>query len=330
MRRMFTTSIRRTAGLAVLTLLAGAAALSAQARQAAPTTPAVQTAELTKRGLTAADFPRITPLARDVYAYEAVHVQGAITTNSLIVVTTDGVVIVDGQGTPAQVERLVADVKRLTDKPIRYVVIGSHHGDHVGGLGAFPAGITFISSPVSQAALQRAATTPGRDGAPPPKMPVPTETVADRRVLTVGGTEIQILNLGRSHTGGDLVAWLPVQKVLFMSETYLHRMFPSLATGYPSEWIAAITKAEAMNADVYVPGHGFVDDPKTLRAELTQFRLALEKVRSEGQRLRAAGVAADEAPAKADFGAFADWSIHEQMAPPAIRRVYAELDGTLK
>ncbi len=322
-------SLTARAAMAVLVLgsLAGGVLLSAQGRASAP---AVQTAELTKRGLTAADFPRLIPLARDVYAYEAVHVQGAISTNSLIVVTSDGAVIVDGQGTPAQVERLVADVKRLTDKPIRYLVIGSHHSDHVGGTGAFPAGITVVSSPVSQAAMQRAATTPGRDGAPPPKMVVPTETVADRRVLTVGGTEIQILNLGRSHTGGDLVVWLPATRVLFMSETFLHRMFPSMATGYPSEWVEAIRKAEAMNADVYVPGHGFIDDPQTLKAELGAFRRAIERVRSEGQRLRAAGVSAEAAPVAAALGEFADWSIREQMAPPAIRRVYAELDGTLK
>jgi hypothetical protein len=107
-------------------------------------------------------------------------------------------------------------------------------------------------------------------------------------------------------------------------------MFPSMAGGYPAEWVEAIKKAEQMNADFYVPGHGFVDDPATMKAELTTFRHAIERVRSEAARLKAAGVPAEEAVAKADLGEFADWSIHEQMAPTAFRRAYAELDGALK
>jgi hypothetical protein len=106
-------------------------------------------------------------------------------------------------------------------------------------------------------------------------------------------------------------------------------MFPSIGGGYPSEWIAAIERAEAMDVDVYIPGHGFIDDPATLRAEVTMFRRALERVVAEGTRLHAAGVPVEDAPAQADLGEFADFSISEHMAPGAIARVYAELDGEL-
>jgi glyoxylase-like metal-dependent hydrolase (beta-lactamase superfamily II) len=273
----------------------------------------VKTAELQKRGLTAADFPRMIRLAENVYAYEAVHVGGLITTNNLIVVTPDGVLVADGQGTPAQTERLVADIRTLTTAPIRYAVIASHHGDHTGGIAAFPAGVTFLAHPTSARSVK-----------------VPTEQVTDRRVVTLGGREIQILFLGRSHTGGDLVVYLPAEKILFMSETYLHRMFPSMAGGYPSEWIEAIRRAEQMDVNVYVPGHGFVDDPRTLKEELSTFRRAVETVRAEGRRLKAAGVPADQAAAQAQLGEFAGWSVRDAMALPALRRVYAEEDGQLK
>lgn len=291
----------------------------------------VKTAELAKRGLTASDFPRLIKLANNIYAYEGVHVQGVISTNSLVVVTSDSVLVADGQGTVAQTERMVADIRKLTDKPIRYVVIGSNHGDHTGGNAAFPEGVTFIAHPMSQAALQRAASQPPRQGGPPAaRVVVPTETVSDKRVLNLGGTEIQILNLGRSHTGGDLVVYLPADKVLFMSETYMHRMFPSMAGGFPSEWIAAVRKAEQMDATWYVPAHGFVDDVKTLKEELPMFRRALETVYAEGRRLHDAGVPADQAAAQANLGEFATWSVREMMAPGALRRVYAELDGQLR
>ena len=292
----------------------------------------VKTAEIAKRGLNARDFPKLIPLTASVYAYEEVHVQGAITTNSLIVVTTDGVVVVDGQGTVPQTERMVAEIRKLSDRPIRYVIVGSNHPDHTGGNSAFPETATFISHPTAQAALQRAAAQPPRQGGPvnPPKIVVPTETVADKRVLNVGGTEMQILFLGRSHTGGDFSVYLPAQKVLFLSETYLPRMFPSLASGYPSEWIAAVKKAEQMNATWYVPAHGFIDDAETLKAELPIFRRALEAVLAEGKRLHDMGVPVDQAMMQADFGEFNGWSIREIFGPSAIRRVYAELNAELK
>jgi cyclase len=296
------TILGATMGLTLL--MVGGAVPAAQAP--------VQTAELTERGLGPDDFPRITELAENVYAYEDVHVQGAITTNSLIVVTADGVLVADGQGRPDQVERLVNDIANLTDQPIRYVVVGSHHGDHTGGYEAFPEGVTFIAHPTSQAALD-----------------IPAEAVTDSRVLSLGGTQIDILHIGRAHTGGDLVVHVPSAGVLFMSESFLHRMFPSVAGGYPSEWIEAIREAERMNADVYVPGHGFVDDRATLGRELTLFRQALETVVAEGTRLHAAGVPVEDALAQADLGEFAGWSISELMAPRALARVYAELDGQL-
>jgi cyclase len=277
------------------------------------------TAELAKRGLGPDDFPRITELAENVYAYEDVHLQGEITTNSLFVVTEDGVLVADGQGRTDQVERMLAEIGQITDQPVRYVVTGSNHGDHTGGNGAFPPRATFVVHPTAQAALDRAEAP----------VTLSTEVVSDRLELNMGGTQIQILHLGRAHTGSDLVVYLPVEKVLFMSESYLHRMFPSLGGGYPTEWIEAIRRAEEMDVDIYVPGHGFVDDAATLNAELGVFRQALETVIAEGTRLHSAGTSAEDAASQANLGAFADWSIGEIMAPRAIARVYAELNGEL-
>src|SRR6185295_6859956 len=129
-------------------------------------------------------------------------------------------------------------------------VVASDHVDHVGANGelkaAFP-GAVFISSPASLKTM----TDLKRDV-------LPTETVADKRTLRVGATDIQILNLGRGHTGGDLVVYLPESKVMFLSELYLHQVFPAMITAYPSEWVETLRKAQAMDVTWYVPGHGFV------------------------------------------------------------------------
>ena len=238
----------------------------------------VRTADITLRGLTAADFPRVTKLAENVYAYEQIDpTKRTVTVNNLIVITSAGVLIAESQGTVDNVKRLVADVAKLTPQPIKYVVVGSEHGDHTGGIAAFPAGVVYLAHPFSA-----------------PRIKQPTEPVADKRVITLGGTEIDVLFLGRAHTGGDLEVYLPREKILFMSEVFSNRIFPSMANGYPTEWVAALKKAEQMDVSYFVPAHGFVDSAAVMREEERNYRLALERIIAEGTRLHDAGTSDGE------------------------------------
>ncbi|MXX55792.1 MAG: hypothetical protein F4Z44_08395 [Gemmatimonadetes bacterium] len=144
-----------------------------------------------------------------------------------------------------------------------------------------------------------------------------------------GGREIRILFLGRAHTGGDLVVHLPAEKILFMSEAYLHRVFPAMRSAYPSEWVAMIEAAQAMDVDVYVPGHGFVDSPDILAEELETYRRAVVQVIEEAGRLHAAGLTLEEAVEQADFGELETWSLRSSQGGRALGRVYMELNGEL-
>jgi cyclase len=273
-----------------------------------------RTADIALRGLTAADFPRITKLADNVYAFEQIDpTKRTVTVNNLIVVTSDGVLIAEGQGTADNVKRLVAEVARLTPKPIKYVVFGSEHGDHVGGIAAFPPGIVYLAHPFSA-----------------PRIKQVTEPVADKRVITLGGTEIDVLFLGRAHTGGDLEVYLPREKILFMSEVFSNRIFPSMANGYPTEWVAALKKAEQMDVAYFVPAHGFVDSAAIMREEERNYRLALERIISEGTRLHDAGTALENGLTGARLEPFDGWTRAANNAFSALKRVYMELDGQLK
>ena len=312
--------IRRAASLALLAVLA--AQVNAQQIE--------RTGDITRRGLTNADFPRITKLAEGVYAYEQVDpTKRIVTVNNLIVITSRGVLVADGQGTVDNTSRLLADIATLTPQPVAWVVVGSEHGDHTGGNAAFPTPAIFIASPFSQANLARQAAAASQR-ANAAAVAVPSETVADKRVLTLGDTEIQILALGRAHTGGDLVVYLPKQRILWMSELFSNRIFPSMANSHPTEWLATLRRAEAMPVDIFVPAHGFIDSPAILREEERNFHLALETVIAEGRRLHAAGVPVEQAVEKADFGVYAGWTRRSENAAGALRRVYMELDGELK
>jgi cyclase len=294
----------------------------------------VSNAAIEARGLTLADFPRWKSVAPNIYTYEGFHPSKVMNTVSMIVVTTDGVVLVDGQGDADQGQALVDNIKKLTPQPLKYLIIGSDHGDHTNGNAAIKKAwpdVKVISTAASQKAMEKNAL-------------VPTELVTDKRTLKVGGTDIEILNLGRAHTGGDLIVYLPQTKTMFMSEVYLRGVFPAMRSAYPSEWVATIKKAQAMNATLYIPGHGWVDDAATLKADLETSRKNLELVIAEAKRLHAAKVPCVAPPAaapgappappceavtKANWGAAKDLALLDSQAQIAILKVYQEADGKL-
>jgi len=270
------------------------------------------------RGAALDPLPRLTRLADGVYFYEHLDpTKQGVTANNLVVVSSEGVLVADGQGTVPNVQELVADVAKVTPQPIKYVVVGSEHGDHTGGDEAFPKDATFLVHPRSRAAIERRI---GRAA----------EAVSEKRVLQLGGIEVDVLFLGRAHTGGDLEVYLPQQKLLFTSEVFSNAIFPSMANGFPSEWIETLKRAERLDVRLFVPAHCAVGAPPLAREQERDYRGALERVVAEGKRLHDAKVPVEDAAAKADFGAYGSWWRRTENAPGAIKRVYMELDGQLE
>jgi len=316
----------RTFSAIVLLVLLSAGATPAGAAERTD----ISSADIADRGLKVSDFPRWKKLQPDIYFYEGLHSPDPdghiINTGSLIVVTTDGVAVLDGQGDVAQAKAMVDTIRKLTRQPIKYVIVCSDHGDHTNGnaafVDAFP-NVVFVSSPASQKVLAKNAHPP-------------TETVADRRTLTMGNTELDILNLGRAHTGGDLVVYLPKSKILFMSEVYLRGVFPAMRTAYPDEWVKTIAAAQAMDVSWYIPGHGFVDEPARMKRDLEESRKNIEFVIAESKRLYAARVpcvlekgTVCQAARQANWGPAANLPLRSSQQQAAIVRVYQELDGQL-
>jgi glyoxylase-like metal-dependent hydrolase (beta-lactamase superfamily II) len=285
----------------------------------------IRTADVTVRGYTEQDFPRITRIADNVYVYESLqhqnHIEPVFTTNCLIVITSDGVLVADGLENEELDRRLLADIARLTPKPIRYFIVGADHGDHTGGNAAFPPDTVFLASTASKAKLDQRTTS----------RPIIYQEVAQpQTVLHLGGTEIQVLNLGRAHTGGDLEVYLPAQRILWMSEVFFNRLFPSTYSSYPAEWIATLRKAEAMHAWIYLPAHGFIDSRAVLNQEVVNFRLCLERLVSEGERLHDAKVPLESAERVTALGSYAYWTRAAYNLPDGLRRVYMQADGQLQ
>ena len=261
----------------------------------------VRTADPIKRGLQLTDFPRFVKLADNVYGYEEIR-QPGFTTVSLVVIGRNGVLLADGQGNVQATQTMLDRIKTLTPLPVKWYVVGSEHGDHTGGNAALPKDVKMIS----------------RDS-----------LRGDTLTVDIGGIAPRVLFLGRAHTGNDLMVHLPRERILFMSEAYLNRVFPAMRSAFPTEWVRVVERALAMDVSRYVPGHGFIDEPNVSREELIAFRDALTSVIAEVKRLHGLGLSAADAATQANWGRYADWFIREQQAPIAIRKVYEEIEGKL-
>jgi cyclase len=293
----------------------------------------VRTADPVKRGVALSEFPRIVQLAPTVYGYEEIR-QPGFTTVSMFVVGRNGVLIADGQGSTSATQTMLDRIRSVTPLPVRWYVVGSDHGDHTAGNSVLPKDIQYVVHPTSRAQLLRdsaaAVASAGRSGQAPRVVIVPQKAMAgDKETIDLGGLTVDVLFLGRAHTGGDLMVHVPSEKILFMSEAYLNRVFPAMRSAYPDEWVRMIDRALAMDITRYVPGHGFIEEPAMSREELVTFRQALVDVIAEVKRLNGLGLSADDAVKAAEWGAYKDWFLAEQQGPIAIRRVYDQIAGRL-
>lgn len=324
-------------------LITSLAALSVVAA-AAPATAQERTADPAARGLRLDQFPRVIPLAPNVYGYEEIR-QPGFTTVSMFVVGTNGVLVADGQGSPNATRTMLEAIRRVTSLPVKWYVVGSDHGDHTAGNSELPKDITYIvhatsreqlvkDSAAADAANVKAAADAASAGrtAPAPRVVVvpPRAMKADHETIELGGISVDVQFLGRAHTGGDLMVYVPRAKVLFMSEAFLNRVFPAMRSAYPSEWVQMIDRALALDVERYIPGHGFIEEGPRSREELVAYRNALRAVIVEVTRLHRAGVSVDEAIKQGSWGEYAQWFIADQQAPIAVRRIYDELDGKLR
>ncbi len=288
----------------------------------------VRTADPIKRGMKMTDFPRTIKVMENVYTYEDFHAgDEPFTTTNMFIVTSDGVILADAQGNPEMTRKEVEAIRKITPKPIKYVVICSDHGDHTAGNNELPAGVTYIIHPNSKAILDRQGAN-AKAGTW--KLPASAELVPDKKTYKLGGEEFQVLFLGRAHTGGDLAIYLPKEKVLFLSEIFLNRVFPAMRSAYPTEWLGALDKAEKMDVNLYIAGHGFTENAKVAKEELISYRKATKAVINEVTRLYKAGVSEADAIKQANWGEYGTWSLAKSQGPVAVHRIYEELSGKLK
>jgi cyclase len=182
--------------------------------------------------------------------------------NSGVIIGQHGVVIVDAKTTREAGEQLIAEVAKLTPKPITQVIITHSDCDHVNGLAGFPDGLTIIAH-VNEKQEQEAAFAAGGRGMPPPNR-LPTQVVTqDSESMTLEGIHFVLLHWAPAHTNGDLAVYLPDEKIVFTGDilTTLILIHPD-KNGTLDGWFKTARGLLALDADTYVPGHGSTVESK--------------------------------------------------------------------
>jgi len=211
--------------------------------------------------------------------------------NTGIIIGANGVIIVDAKVSPEAGKAVLAEVAKLTPKSVTHVILTHSDGDHVNGLAAFPAGLTIIAHENNKKE-QEAALAAGARNAPPADR-LPTQLVTrNKENLTLDGVKLELLHWAPAHTSGDLVVYLPAQKIVFTGDIIAtNRPAPLIhleKNGSSAGWITTGKGIAALDATQFVPGHGDVQTKQEIQervASAEKARATIASMVKEGKSL---------------------------------------------
>lgn len=203
-----------------------------------------------------------TKLSEHAYAYTA---EGD--PNTGIVIGDDAVMVIDTQATPVMAEDVIRRIREVTDKPIKYVVLSHYHAVRVLGASAYRPEHIIASQDtldlIKERGEQDKASEIGRFPrlfrnveTVPPGLTWPTLAFSGKLTLWLGKLEVQLLQLGRGHTKGDTVVWLPAERILFSGDLVEYDATPYAGDAYFSDWPQTLDNIAALQPAKLVPGRG--------------------------------------------------------------------------
>ena len=194
----------------------------------------------------------------------------AVPGNSTALITDEGVILVDDKF-DSDYDGILAQLKKVTSKPVEYVINTHHHPDHSGS-----------NAKMQQMKVQIVASEHARENMVDSKLPGLPNVVFDHRAhVYLGGKNVELYYFGRSHTNGDIVVLFPAQRVLAAGDMFtfgpgLAELIDYAGGGSGKEWTSTLDSALMLPFDTVVPGHGNV----TTRAEMVKFRQSTVTLRN--------------------------------------------------
>jgi glyoxylase-like metal-dependent hydrolase (beta-lactamase superfamily II) len=275
-------------------------------------------------------------IGRELYAFTA---EGD--PNSGIIVGDDGVIVIDAQATPAMAGLVIERVRKVTDKPIKYVVLSHYHAVRVLGASAYGAQEILASEACRAMIAERgkedwdseygrfprlfraAETIPG--------LTWPTVTFKSRMTLYLGRRRVDLMHIGRAHTAGDIIAYVPDANVVFSGDIVEYKSACYCGDAHFTNWPTTLSRLGSFKAEALVPGRGDAlvgADTVSEGIALTQdfLRDTYEPVKrgvARGASLKECFDAASAAM-RPKYGT---WPIFEHCQPFNIARAYDEAQG---
>ena len=235
----------------------------------------------------------VKPLHDGVY-----WVEGGVGSNTGFIIGTDGVIVFDPKESVDSAKQVLAEIAKLTPKPVTHVIVSHSNPDHVKGLPAYPKGVTIISQQNAAKDIELMAfyAVHTVDSAPDWRAFVPTQTVDTRADTKIDGVNIDLVHFAPAHTSGDLVAFLPDQKIVFVGDLFgagIHLENNGSSEGM----LESLRGLVSLDADTYVRGHAppaTKADMQKILDDMTEKRNKIVKLYSEGKSLEEAEQAMGE------------------------------------
>ncbi|MEI7805811.1 MAG: MBL fold metallo-hydrolase [Hyphomicrobiales bacterium] len=261
--------------------------------------------------------------------------------NSGVIVGDDGVMVIDAQATPAMANELIARVAKVTDKPIKYVLLTHYHAVRVLGASAYKGAEILASDTARMMIAERGKQDMDSEiGRFPrlfravetiPGLTWPTITFPDQMSVWLGKREVRIMHIGRGHTAGDVIAVVPDANVVFSGDLVEYHSACYCGDAHFNDWPATLDNLAEFKAKALMPGRGAAltsekmvadgiamtsDFLSTLFGSVTD---SVAKGRSLKESFDAARVVMDPK--------FSSFAIYEHCLPFNVSRAYDEARG---
>ncbi len=250
-----------------------------------------------------------------------------IIANAGWVIFRDYVLVIDANY-PWGARAILDDIRKTTNKPIKFVFDTHYHGDHAHGNGVFvDAGATIVCSAdcmaeslrKNPAAWQASAADYKNDKLEHPQIGFP-----ERMVFDDGTHRVELIKVGPGHTLGDSVAWLPKERILFTGDLCVNKRPGNNVAdpdASPEGWVRALDGLMKYDVGQLIPGHGFMGGKEALAGQRAYLQAMIDGVRAGIKR----GETAERIAETLSFAGNAEWGADKVRNAAAIKAVYAKL-----
>jgi glyoxylase-like metal-dependent hydrolase (beta-lactamase superfamily II) len=261
--------------------------------------------------------------------------------NSGVIIGDDSVMIIEAQATPRLANKVIEKVREVTDKPISHVVLTHYHAVRVLGASAFGASQIIMSDKARAMVVERGKEDwdsefqrfprlfQGHESIP--GLTWPTTTFSDRMTVYLGKRKVEIKQIGRAHTAGDSVIWVPDSGTMFTGDIVEHRSACYCGDGHFEDWGATLDAIKAYDPQSIAPGRGdALVGREKVDAALESTRDFVESTYRPARQVAARGGSlkdAWDAVRDACDPKFKDYAIYEHCLPFNVARAYDEARG---